>query len=219
MLSHKYHTLKQLNKARAKQQKYKILDIGCGSGHFLNYMRQKGYAVLGVESQSTSHIPTTNFNLKVLDSEDFLTQSSLDKFDYITLWHVLEHLHDLQGYFDKIKEALKPDGYLIIALPNVNSIDASYFKTDWEAYDVPRHLWHFSPITFQSLADSHNFQIKATKAMPLDPFYNVFLSQKYKSNFILKLLRTLTLGTFIFIKQLFKPKCASSIMYILQKQA
>ena len=99
----------------------------------------------------------------------------------ITLWHVLEHVHDLHGYLQQFKKLLKKDGRLVIAVPNHTSFDASVYKEYWAAYDVPRHLYHFSPLSMKLLIDKNGMRIAELKPMWFDSFYVSFLSSRYKN--------------------------------------
>jgi len=103
------------------------------------------------------------------------------QFDIITLWHVLEHVSDLDAQIKELKRLLKPKGYLIIAVPNYKSYDADHYKTFWAAYDVPRHLWHFSKNAIQSIFGKFNFILEKTLPMKFDSFYVSLLSEKYKT--------------------------------------
>jgi hypothetical protein len=104
-------------------------------------------------------------------------------FDVITLWHVLEHVHDIGGYLDHFRSILKSDGVLMIAVPNYTSTDAAIYGSKWAAYDTPRHLWHFSPLAMEKLLSLHGFTLRQKRRMPLDAFYVSMLSEKYRANY------------------------------------
>ena len=99
----------------------------------------------------------------------------------ITLWHVLEHLPNLEDHISVFKKLLKPNGTLIIAVPNYKSFDAKHYKQFWAAYDVPRHLWHFSQSSVSNLVSKDSFQVEKVKPMWFDSFYVSLLSEKYKT--------------------------------------
>ena len=105
-----------------------------------------------------------------------------DSFDVITLWHVMEHLQNLNEVWEKLYSTLADRGALIIAVPNPSSFDASYYKENWAAYDVPRHLWHFTPSTIQQMGAKHGFVLVEHHPMPFDAFYVSWLSEKYKKS-------------------------------------
>ncbi|MDL2215364.1 class I SAM-dependent methyltransferase, partial [Dysgonomonas sp. OttesenSCG-928-M03] len=137
--------------------------------------------------------------------------------DVITMWHVLEHIEKLNPTFQCLHRVLKDDGTLIIALPNKDSVDAIHYKEWWAAYDVPRHLWHFSPEDFELLAEKHNFSVKTIKGMYFDPFYISMLSEKNKGTFAAPILGLIK-GFAFFLRSLSDAKKCSSIVYILKKK-
>ncbi|MEQ8925128.1 MAG: class I SAM-dependent methyltransferase [Fulvivirga sp.] len=154
-----------------------LLDYGCGTGHFLEVAKGNSWNITGVEpSSSAQTISTVKSHIKASIDELSIAQ----KFDIITLWHVLEHVHDLNDTINKLKLHLKGDGKLVIAVPNPNSYDASYFKEYWAAYDVPRHLYHFTKHTISRLLKKHQLKLEETKPMLFDSFYVSLLSNSYK---------------------------------------
>ena len=160
-----------------------LLDVGAGTGHFAHYMQQQGWEVLALEPDETARkVGAEKLHINILPLEALAKQAPLT-YDVITLWHVLEHVHDLEGYVDHFHSILKDDGTLVIAVPNYGSRDAKHYASQWAAYDVPRHLWHFSPEAMNQLLSRHGFQIFNKKDMPLDAFYVSMLSEKYKGNY------------------------------------
>ncbi len=160
----------------------KILDIGCGTGEFLNLMKAKGWEAIGVEpAEHPREFAKTNFGLNVFD-EDKLDKPVASGFDVITLWHVLEHVPDLNQRISQINRLLSDEGLLVVALPNVNSWDATHYKNFWAAWDVPRHLYHFSKETFDMLMKKHNLKIISIHPMKFDAYYISLLSEKYMYN-------------------------------------
>ena len=194
-----------------------LLDIGCGTGYFLNAMRQKKWVVTGIEkSEQTRIYAHDKFGLNIQDS-DYLFDIPANTKDVITLWHVLEHLEKLNETMESLHRILKDNGTLFIALPNKESADACYYKENWAAYDVPRHLWHFSPADFELFANKHNFELIRTKGMPFDPFYISMLSEKNngsKTSSISGLFK----GGWFFLQSLFNLNKNSSLVYILKKK-
>jgi SAM-dependent methyltransferase len=163
------------------QQKGEILDIGCATGQFLNYMALRGWKATGIEpDEKTRSRAISEFALHVFP-EEHLTTIKSSTFDVITMWHVLEHVSDLNGRMKQIKDLLKPGGTLIIAVPNCNSRDAEIYSEFWAAYDLPRHLYHFTESDIKLLVDNYGFKVVKTLPMRFDAFYVSLLSEKYKS--------------------------------------
>lgn len=157
-----------------------ILDIGCGTGSFLDICKSSGYNTTGLEpEESARDYALKNYGIEVFPIENFL---SLDEnlFDVITLWHVLEHVSDLNLYFKRFKELLNETGTLIIALPNRESKDAKEYGKYWAAYDVPRHLYHFRKKDIKTLAEQNGFKLVKCLPMKLDAYYVSMLSEKHK---------------------------------------
>lgn len=219
-----YHSARELmlNRKRKLIQKLtkgkKLLDIGSGTGYFLNHMKVSGYEVKGIEIDSDARQATqNNFNIKVEEPGTLLNDKFSTKVDIITMWHVLEHLHDMDGYMTSIHNQLNDDGVLLIAVPNYTSYDAQHYGKYWAAYDVPRHLWHFSPKTVAKLAYKNGFELVDQKRLPLDPFYNSLLSEKYKSN-KLSLIFGAVIGLISLVVSFFNPSRSTSPIYILKKK-
>lgn len=191
-----------------------ILDIGAGTGAFLRTMKDAGWKVTGVEPDETARTNAQQlYGLSLLPSEDIFTLEAAS-YDAITLWHVLEHVHDLHKYIDQLKSLLKPAGRLFIAVPNYTSYDAETYKQFWAAYDVPRHLYHFSPTAITQLLLQHSLQLKGIKPMWYDSFYVSMLSEKYKSGKN-NLLSACWNGYISNCKALIDKEKCSSIIYIV----
>ncbi len=194
-----------------------LLDIGCGTGYFPHFMNQNGFDASGMELDDDARkFAAENFNLKIDSPDDLLHQDIQGKYDAITLWHVLEHLHDTEKYLNWIKKALKDDGVLIIALPNCSSYDAKAYGKYWAAYDVPRHLWHFVPETFKPYLSQFAFELKQIKRLPFDAFYNSLMSAKYAKKFS-ALVHGFIIGNLSNFLSVFNVKRTSSVIYILKK--
>jgi len=177
----KYALANKYKIVKAYSQGKDILDIGCGTGEFLNYCKGKGLTVTGIEPNPKARkFAADHFSIEVKD-EDYLDHLPPAGFDIITMWHVLEHVHLLDSYFQRISQALKKNGTLIIAVPNSNSWDAKKYKKFWAAYDLPRHLYHFTPATFKKLAEKNNFSLIKIMPLKFDAFYISLLSEKYKT--------------------------------------
>ncbi len=164
--------------------KGKILDIGAGTGDFLLECKNQNWDILGIEPNDKAKGIALGKGIKFGDTIEKLESNS---FDVITMWHVLEHVPDVEHQVAELKRLLKPSGTIIIAVPNFKSYDAKYYKEFWAAYDVPRHLWHFSKTAIEKLFDKQNMNLEDIKPMWFDSFYVSLLSEKYKSgkmNFI-----------------------------------
>lgn len=156
-----------------------ILDIGCGTGEFLAGMKQAGWQVQGLEPDDGARQQARQLTGTDVQHPDAIF--SLDKtFDAITMWHVLEHVHQLHENVARIHELLKSDGVLLVAVPNYTSVDAGHYQQHWAAYDVPRHLYHFSPQSMARLMAGHGFHVEAHLPMPFDAFYVSMLSERYR---------------------------------------
>lgn len=157
-----------------------LLDYGCGTGEFLNICRKNGWDCSGVEPSEEARaiaLQTTGINI-CKNYEDLGNK----KFDAITLWHVLEHVHDLNKLIDHLKNSLTKSGILLIAVPNYKSPDAIVYQQYWAGYDVPRHLWHFSKETMTLLLKKHELRLNEILPMKLDSLYVSILSEGYQHN-------------------------------------
>lgn len=164
-----------------KSEEKKLLDIGCGTGAFLKKAKENNWIVTGIEpNKEARDIANLNTDNSVYNTEKISKFKDLS-FDVITLWHVLEHLPNLEEHVSIFKRLLKPNGTLIIAVPNYNSFDAKHYKQFWAAYDVPRHLWHFSRESVSKLFKTQNMEVVKNKPMLFDSYYVSLLSEKYKS--------------------------------------
>jgi len=220
-----YHVARKisLKSKRSLIQKYTqdksgtLLDIGCGTGYFLHSMCEKKWVVTGIEkSEATRAYAHKKFGLNIQRS-DYLEQIPAKTKYVITMWHVLEHIEKLNATMEILHRILKDDGVLFIALPNKDSFDAKNYKEWWAAYDVPRHLWHFSPEDFCLFAGKHHFSVKKMKKMNFDPFYISMLSEKNKGTFAASIVGIIK-GFYFFVRTMGNVKRSSSIIYILKKK-
>ena len=191
LLEHAYHYVRQI----ALKQKLnlinsfstsekKLLDIGCGTGDFLEITKNNNWNITGVEPNvDARNIAISKVGENVFDVAH-LNHFSAHSFDVITLWHVLEHLPNLEDHIKLLKHLLKPNGKLVIAVPNYRSYDAQHYKNFWAAYDVPRHLWHFSQEGIKTVFGKVEFEVEDIKPMKFDAYYVSLLSEKYQSDFM-----------------------------------
>lgn len=193
-----------------------LLDVGSGTGAFVNEMKGNGWEVVGLEPDAGARkVAKDLFGFQLQEIEE-LFYLSPNSFDAITLWHVLEHVHDLQTYLQQLRSVLKPDGRLIIAVPNYTSFDASIYKEYWAGYDVPRHLYHFSPLSMKLLIERNQMKIIEHKPMWFDSFYVSLLSSKYK-NAKTNWLGSIWNGLLSNMKAMGDVKKCSSVIYMISK--
>ena len=193
-----------------------LLDIGAGTGAFANAMKQANWNITALEPDETARSNAKkNYDLNLRLSEELFYQKP-ESFDVITLWHVLEHVHELHLYLQAFQTILKKNGVLIIAVPNYTSFDADYYKEYWAAYDVPRHLYHFSPQSMKLLMQQFMFVVTEMKPMPFDSFYVSMLSETYQTghnNYTNAFLTGLKSN----LRAYGKPANSSSVIYIIKK--
>jgi len=212
-------TLKQKRKLIEKTTgitKGNLLDLGAGTGAFVHEMKEAGWQVTGLEPDADARrVGKEMFGIELADTNQF-TNLPASSFDAITMWHVLEHVHDLQGYIARLRLLLKENGKLFIAVPNYTSKDAEIYKEHWAAYDVPRHLYHFSPQSMNTLVQKQGMKITAYKPMWFDSFYVCMLSSKYK-NGKTNLPASFINGLRSNITAMGNVKRCSSVIYIISK--
>ena len=159
-----------------------LLDIGCGVGDFLLYAKENGCSVTGIEpNEDARKIAEKKLNCKILSPKE-LENIPDNSFNIITMWHVLEHVADLKTEIHHLQRILKKDGKLILALPNYKSYDAEYYKDKWAAYDVPRHINHFSQTSIKNIFKETKLQLIDIKPLKWDSFYISMLSEQYLNN-------------------------------------
>lgn len=156
----------------------KLLDIGAGTGDFGIVMKGRGWNVAGYEPSVGAAGIAREKGLELINDFEEINDASVN---VITMWHVLEHVPDVNGQLQEIYRMLKPGGHVFIAVPNFNSYDARHYKQNWAAFDVPRHLWHFSRQSIKRLAGEHSFKVLRVHPMKFDSFYVSLLSEKYKT--------------------------------------
>ncbi len=174
----------KLKLINSQSQKGRILDIGAGVGDFLSVAKNDGWQTIGIEPSDKAKAIAKNKGVSFVES---LSELESNSFDVITMWHVLEHVPDLENQIKELKRLIKPTGTVIIAVPNFKSYDAAHYGNFWAAYDIPIHLWHFSKTAIQKLFAKENLELVKVLPMKFDSFYVSLLSEKYKTgkmNFI-----------------------------------
>ncbi|MEB8328264.1 class I SAM-dependent methyltransferase [Flavobacteriaceae bacterium KMM 6897] len=204
------HKLKLTNQYANNNKR--ILDIGAGTGDFLKEAELNGWSISGVEPNPKARNLASSKGIQLVPALENFDDPT---FDVITLWHVLEHLPNIEEQIKKIKSLLSPSGTLIIAVPNYKSFDANYYKEYWAAYDVPRHLYHFSRNTIKRIFSKYSISLIRTKPMYFDAYYVSLLSEKYKtgkSNYI----KAFIIGSLSNLRAILNKE-HSSLIYILKK--
>jgi SAM-dependent methyltransferase len=196
-----------------QKQKGKLLDIGAGTGDFLVEAKNQNWEILGYEPDSGAKKLALNKGVTFTEDIFELPEHS---FDVITMWHVLEHVPNLEEYITNLKRIVKPTGTIIIAVPNYKSYDAKYYKQFWAAYDVPRHLWHFSKISIKRLFSDVDMELIKVKPMWFDSFYVSLLSEKYK-NGKMSFIKGFCVGLVSNFSGIFKKQFSSHIYIIKNK--
>jgi 2-polyprenyl-3-methyl-5-hydroxy-6-metoxy-1,4-benzoquinol methylase len=176
-----YTTRQKINLLQqAVPKKGKLLDVGCGTGFFLSKAKGAGWQAHGTEPDAQARsvaIGRVGENVYETIRAPFLESQT---YDAITMWHVLEHVHLLSETMEWLHKQLAPQGKLFIAVPNPESEDARQFQENWAAYDVPRHLYHFSKKALKDLAEAHRFKVEQILPMWFDAYYVSMLSTRYQ---------------------------------------
>lgn len=207
---------RRLVEKNAGMLKGQLLDIGAGTGYFLNEMQQYGWRVTGTEKSCEARgFAKKEFDLNINETHE-LFQFEDKSFDVITLWHVLEHIHRLDENMKTFHRLLKNHGRLVVAVPNHDSYDARHYKEFWAAYDVPRHIWHFSPEQMNRFGEKHKLKLVKMRPMPFDSFYVSILSERYKKSGM-ALLKGLFHGKISWLNSLFYAGKCSSVIYVFEK--
>ncbi|MCC6691747.1 MAG: class I SAM-dependent methyltransferase [Bacteroidia bacterium] len=201
----------------AAQMQKSILDIGCGTGAFLAICNKAHFRCVGVEPDiDARNIAINKYKLDVMEEHD-LTNLPPSSFDIITLWHVLEHVSNLNGRIIQLKNLVKPNGRIVVAVPNCSSFDAKYYKEYWAGYDVPRHLYHFTPKDIISIFRNHGMEVENIYPMRFDSYYVSMLSEKYKSS-TLGFFKSLLVGLISNVAAIRTGREFSSQIYVIKKR-
>ena len=194
-----------------------LLDVGAGTGYFTRAAKKGGWVAKGIEPNSTARGLANDKSYNSVFSEKMLNSFPTASFDVITLWHVLEHLPNLDKDIKIFKKLLKPNGRIIVAVPNFKSYDAGHFKKFWAAYDVPRHLWHFSKESIPKVFSRVQMSLESTHPMLMDAYYVSMLSNKHKTGSH-KIFSSLCTGFLSNLKAL-KTGEYSSLIYVLKNNS
>lgn len=209
----RYSLRKKLQIIDNQDIKYKsLLDVGAGTGDFLALAKEKGWDIEGVEPNPSAREKAENKGVRLTTNLDELSER---KFDVITLWHVLEHLPELDEQIEKLQKLLKQDGLLVVAVPNYKSWDAAHYGRYWAAYDVPRHLWHFSRTSISKIFGRKQMKVEKVRPMVFDAFYVSLLSEKYKGA-KWYLVNAFFIGLWSNFRALFSKEY-SSLIYLIKK--
>lgn len=208
-----------LQKATSAQQPFKLLDFGCGTGHFAGSCARKGWEVSGLEPDTDAARLAQKDGLFTV-YPDFSALPALQTargFDAITAWHVLEHVPEPEKTLKHFYEQLKPDGVAVIAVPNFKSFDARFYGPAWAGYDLPRHLHHFTPAFLNELAAGQGFRPLGLHRMLLDAFFVSLLSEQYAGHGALGSLRAVFTGLRSNLSALADARQSSAFAAVFQK--
>ncbi len=196
----------------------KILDYGCGTGEFLREMMNTGWDGRGYEPSAKAADIAARQGVPLIQQLSEIRS----RMDVISLWHVLEHVHQAKELLRQLEQKLSPYGFLIIALPNRSCYDARIYRENWVAWDAPRHLYHFTPADMVTLLKSFNFQVLEIRRLYFDPWYNSLLSEqlrakvngrKFSAMGFIKIIAVSAIST---IRSLLNRNRSSSLIYIAQ---
>lgn len=194
----------------------RILDIGCGTGAFLQTMQEAAWEITGLEPDAVARDKAAELYHIHPQDPGKLFELVPSSYHAISMWHVLEHVHDLHGYIKQAANLLAPNGKLFIAVPNYTSKDAAIYASNWAAYDVPRHLYHFSPQSVEKLLSMHGLKLTAVKPMWYDSFYVSMLSEQYK-NGTGNMFKAVLNGFLSNLHALGNTRKCSSVIYVISK--
>lgn len=210
--------LKIIQEQIQKNDNFNLLDFGCGTGDFLHFIKQNNIHAEGIEpDEKARNVAKTVNHLEVFSIEE-MSKIEHEKYDVITLWHVLEHIYNLNEQIDYFYKWLKPDGILVIAVPNIESYDARRYQQYWDGLDVPRHIYHFSQKNLLQIMQNHHFRISQKYPLVLDAYYVSMRSEWHLgTNKLLAYIKAVFIGFWSNIKAKNQTQY-SSIIYIFDKK-
>jgi len=208
MLRYKRSIIKQ------HQNDIQLLDVGGGIGVFAHYLKERGDQVQLVEPSASARKIATYKGLKTYRSLNEIPKARA--FSVISLWHVLEHVKNLEESLQSYSKLLSSKGLIVIAVPNLNSFDAQYYGSNWAALDVPRHLWHFTENGIVRKLDEQGFSFIKSYPLWFDAFYIASLSEGYAGNKF-AFFRGILIGLFSNLKAAFTKEYSSKI-YLFKKK-
>lgn len=195
----------------------RLLDIGAGTGYFAHRAIKAGWDTVALEkSPAAREFAKNRFDIDMI-AEDRLESLEKENFDVVTLWHVMEHIRDLDALWTELYRITKEEGVVIVAVPNTGSYDFGKYGAGWAALDVPRHLWHFNASVMQKLSSSRGFKMSDCYAMPFDAYYISIMSEKnagHKCSFI----RGMWTGLKAMFRTMAHKEEASSLIYVFRKK-
>lgn len=195
----------------------RLLDIGSGTGYFANTMTRRRWQTDTIEKNAAARaFARQKFGLDTWTEDTYATIAD-GTYDVITLWHVMEHIERINDLWDGLHRWLKDDGLLLVAVPNCGSYDAQHYMEDWAAYDVPRHLWHFTPDTMERFARKWGFRLTAVRPMPFDAFYVSMLTEQHLGH-KLSFVRGMLTGTRALLASSLNKRKSSSLIYAFEKE-
>jgi SAM-dependent methyltransferase len=169
---------------RKPANRIRILDVGCSGGRLLLHLhRNRGIPMenlCGIEPDSGARNAAHRAGLTRIHGGSLDDSPFGFRFDRIIFWHSLEHIHRIGATLESVRRHLEPDGMLVIALPNIDSHEASTYGADWVALDAPRHLYHFTPGSLAALLERHGFSVVEVEPYHPDALYNTWYSEKLR---------------------------------------
>lgn len=194
-----------------------LLDIGCGTGEFLGHMEAHGFRTQGVEPNSVARDQAkTQRKQRVAERLEELPSGA--SFDIITMWHVLEHVYDPAQTLHQLGGLLRPNGLLVLAVPDRESWDAQHYGPDWAAYDVPRHLSHFRRHDITQLTKDQGITTKKIAPMWMDALYIGMHSERYRgANPLMAMVKGFSMGTWSNVMAVTSSRPTSSSLFFAQK--
>lgn len=195
----------------------KLLDYGAGTGYFARTMAARGWDVTAIEKNGKARelaLEEFGFGMHPVEALAGIKEKELD---VVTMWHVMEHIQDLDKMWNELRRVLCDNGTAIIAVPNCTSYDAQKYKEHWAAYDTPRHLWHFTPDTMEQWGKKHGFTLDEKRTMPFDGFYISMLSEQNMGS-RMHTIKGFWNGFKGWMAQMKRADAASSIIYVFRKR-